>query len=303
MKEKNYKFNNRKLTLSNLGKIFFPVPNYSKQKVLDYYRNISPVMLPHLAHRPLNMQRAPDGLDGDIFYQQAAPDYFPDWIDTITLSRADGSPIRHALCNSSAALLYLANQAVLSFHTWLSKTPDLGYPDKLIFDLDPPPGHNFDLVVQAAVNIKNFLDRISVRCGVMTTGSSGLHLVIPLLPRFSFDQVRDTARKIASCFARKSPLQYTLETLKEKRKGRLYLDYTRNAYGQTTICPYSIRTLPRAPIAVPLDWHELHKPGMDSQKYNLSNISRRLGQKEDPWKHFYKPGEDLMEINKKISVF
>ncbi|MCG9479296.1 MAG: non-homologous end-joining DNA ligase [Actinomycetia bacterium] len=303
MNKRTYKIEGKIIEASHLEKIFYPGQKIRKQDILDYYQKIASIMLPHLKGRPLNMHRAPDGIEGETFYQQDAPDYFPRWIDLIEVTRADGTRLSHAICNSKAALIYLSNQAVLSFHTWLSTAGNIKKPDKMIFDLDPPPEGDFRSVIEGALIIKDSFASMSVHCRVMTTGSKGLHVVIPITPEYSFKEVREVARKIAEILVSKFPGKFTLEPLKKNRQGKLYLDYARNSFGQTTICPYSLRILPTAPIATPLDWEELQKPGIGPQTYNIGNIFRRLGQKQDPWKNIYSHSENLETMKKWLNTY
>jgi bifunctional non-homologous end joining protein LigD len=189
-------------------------------------------------------------------------------------------------------LLYLANQGTLVFHSWLSQKQNVNKPDKLIFDLDPPKNSGFQIVKFAAYKLRDIFTKNKLNPFVMTTGSKGLHVIIPIKPKHDFDKVREFAKKTAEELADKYPDKLTTEVRKEKRKARILLDYLRNAFGQTGVAPYSLRAIKNAPIATPLDWAEL--PSLnDPQKYNISNIFKRLGQKSDPWENIYKKAKDL----------
>ncbi|MFO7928306.1 MAG: non-homologous end-joining DNA ligase [Candidatus Humimicrobiaceae bacterium] len=297
MSKKTYNVNNRKIIISNLDKIFFPEINISKQDIIEYYSKISSIMIPHTRDRLLNMHRAPDGVKGENFYQQEISDYFPKWIARVEVEKREGGKITHALCNNKETLIYLSGQAVITFHTWLSRAQLLEKPDKLIFDLDPPPSKDFNSVVYGALKLKEYFDQKSVKSYIMTTGSKGLHVVVPLKPEKEFSEVRKKAKNIAAKLAEKYPQELTTKQHKDKRGGRLFLDYLRNSYGQTSVSPYSLRIMPRAPIATPLDWDELKNKSLESQTYNIKNIFKRLGQKEDPWKDFFKNQSDIEIFN------
>lgn len=270
------------IKLKHLDKVFFPEADLTKGDVVEYYQRIAPVMLPHLMDRPLNLFRAPDGLNGETFFQQQISDYFPDWINRIAIEKWQDGTTTHVVCDRTATLVYLANQGCITPHTWLSCTSALKYPDRLIFDLDPP-GSEFTPVRDAARLLQEQLAAIGLTPFVQTTGSRGLHVIAPLDTTADFDTARHLAQTLADILAEKHPSSLTTAQYKSQRRGRLYLDTKRNAYGQTAVAPYALRLKPGAPVATPLDWNELEDTELHPQKYNLQNIFRRLGQKNDPW--------------------
>lgn len=287
---------------SNTDKVLFPKPGITKGGLIRYYRHIAPVMLPHLQGRPLTLHRFPDGIDEEGFYQQQAPDYFPDWIATRHAARAgDGAKgtVEHILCNNEATLAYLANQGTITFHAWLASAPKLNTPDKLVFDLDPP-GEDFEPVRQAARWVAALIEQLGLQPFVMTTGSRGLHVVTPLEPDLDFDEVRDLARAMADCLADRHPDELTVAQRKSKRRGRLYLDIMRNAYGQTSVAPYSVRALPGAPVAAPLALDELGDRDLHPQRWRLKNILRRLGQRDDPWQDIHRRAGSARRARRKL---
>ena len=277
------RFGRYSVELSNTDKLLFPDSGISKGDLIDYYRNIAEVMLPHLQDRPLTLQRFPDGIDQQGFYQQESSDYFPDWISTRHTARADdGDAVQHVLCNNQATLVYLANQAVITLHGWLARAPRITRPDRLIFDLDPAD-NDFTAVRRAARQVAELMQALGMSPFVMTTGSRGLHVVAPLRAEADFDSVRSLAQDMAALLAERHADALTVEQRKNKRRGRIYLDVMRNSYGQTAVSPYSVRALPGAPVATPLDLAELGDRRLDPQRWHLKNILRRLGQKDDPW--------------------
>jgi bifunctional non-homologous end joining protein LigD len=269
--------------LSSLEKVLFPDDGITKGDLIEYYRRIAETMLPHLEGRSVSMQRFPDGLEGSGFYQKEIPHYFPDWIDRVSLEvKEEQTEQVQVVCNNEATLVYLANQACLTPHVWLSRVDRLNNPDKLIFDLDPP-ADDFKPVRFAARSLREMLQELELVSYVMTTGSRGLHVIVPLDRQADFDTVRSFARDLVQLLAKRKPEQLTTAVRKEKRDGRLFLDYLRNAYGQTAVPPYAIRAKPGAPVAAPLEWEELGRSELHPQSYTIHNIFRRLGQKPDPW--------------------
>lgn len=268
--------------LSNLDKVFYPEDGITKGDVVEYYRRVAEWMLPHLRDRPLMMQRFPDGIAGKSFYQKEAGAYFPEWIDRVEVDKEGGSVI-HAVCNNTATLVYLANQACITPHVWLSRQDRIHHPDQLIFDLDPPAG-DFESVRFAAKSLATLLAELDLPSFCKTTGSKGLHVAVPLDRKSDFDTVRKLAAEMAGVLARREPQKLTVETHKKKRGARLFLDYLRNSYAQTAVAPYALRPQRHAPVATPIDWAELDDKQLTSTRFHLKNIFQRLGQKQDPWK-------------------
>lgn len=283
MTDKKMKIGSHTIELSHLDKVLFPDDGITKGDLIDYYQRIADIMLPHLANHPLSLQRFPNGIQVEGFYQKEIPDYFPTWIRGVSVEvKEDQTRQAQVVCENVETLVYLANQACITLHPWLSRVDKLNYPDKLIFDLDPPRG-DFETVRFAAGRLRELLQERGLVPFVMTTGSKGLHVVVPLDRSADFDEVRAFVRELADELARREPKRLTTETRKDQRHGRVFLDYLRNAYGQTGVAPYTVRAKPGAPVATPLDWAELADPQLHSQSYTMRNIFHRLGHKADPW--------------------
>jgi len=278
--------------LSHPDKTMYPEAGITKKEVVRYYKRIASVMLYHIKGRPLVMHRFPDGIRGEDFYQKSVPDYFPEWITRKKVDLKGGGSEFLVVVDKAADLVYLANQACLVPHVWLSRQDNPDKPDKLIFDLDPA-GEGFREVTFAALELKKALEGEGLTPFVMTTGSKGLHVTVPIKPDHGFDRVREFAEDVADRLAGKFPDRLTTESRKEKRKGRLLLDYMRNAYGQTSVVPYGLRALPGAPVAAPLNWEELKSAGLNPRSYTMNNIFRRLGRKKDPWKNMFRRSKKL----------
>lgn len=289
------KIEGKEFEVTNKDKVYYPEGAVTKLQVMEYYEKIADNMLPHLQNRPLSMLRYPDGIEGKKFFQKDAPDYFPEWIKTEKIDKKEGGTTNYVICNDKATLVYLAGQASLTPHIWLSRISDLEKPDKIIFDLDPSDD-DFGKVKFAAEKLHDFFaNELEVPVYAMTTGSRGIHVVVPIKPELEFDIVLKLTQAMAEHLSAKFPDKFTTETRKNKRGTKIYLDVMRNARGQTAVAPYSLRAQPHAPIATPITWDELS--GLKSaQKYNLSNIFNRLGQKEDPWKNIYKEAVSVKKL-------
>ncbi len=291
----------RRVGISNPGKVLFPEAGITKGDLVEYYRRVAGTMLPHLAGRAISMHRFPDGIAGKSFFQKDAPDYFPDWIHTEEVPKEGGS-VTHVVCDDAATLVFLANQACITPHVWLSRVDDLDHPDRMIFDLDPAgddPERDRREVRRAARRVRDELEALGLPAFLMTTGSKGFHLVVPLVRRETFDQVRGFAHGLARRLAADDPEHLTVEQRKSKRRGRVFLDYLRNGYAQTTVAPYSVRARPGAPVATPVGWDELD--GLDPQRYTLRNLFRRLAQKDDPWAEIGVHGTDLGPARERLA--
>ncbi|SDG68077.1 non-homologous end-joining DNA ligase [Psychroflexus sediminis] len=264
------------IDISHPDKPIFPDSEINKLDLVRYYEKIADKMLPYLKDRPLTLQRFPDGIDSDGFYQKNSADYFPDFIESISIETKEGRNTQ-VICNDKKTLIYLANQGVITFHIWLSKKEDLHTPDKVIFDLDPPKDA-FEKVKEATQKIGDFLQKEGKNPHVMTTGKSGFHVWYDIRRTKDFDERREEAKSLAKNMKEKHPEILTTATRKDNRDNKVFIDYLRNAYGQTSVCPYSLRPIPSAGVATPLDWEELSKIEKPDQ-YSFSNIFRRLGQK------------------------
>src|SRR5699024_599271 len=281
------------IELQNQDKIFSPDEKITKGDLIDYYSQVSGYLLPFLKDRPLTLRRFPDGINGDGFYQKEVPDYFPDWIKVTEVKKKEGGTTPQVICNNKATLIYLVNQGTLSFHPWLSTADNISNPNKLVFDLDPPED-DFDLVIKGAKALKQLLEeKLDLNTFVMTTGSEGLHVISPIKPTHDFEAVHTFAKKTANLLKKQNADDFTTEMRKEDRNGRLFIDYLRNSYAQTSISPYSARALKGAPVATPLNWDELATKGLTSKSYHIKNIFKRLSQKEDLWTQFSNKAVDI----------
>ncbi|MGE0009827.1 MAG: non-homologous end-joining DNA ligase [Candidatus Babeliales bacterium] len=280
------------ITTTNEDVIWFPKSKITKGDVLNYYEKIAPIMVPHMYGHPVTMLRYVDGIQGEGFYHKDAPTYFPKWIKRCNVAKKEDGTTSYVLCNEPATLVYLAQQACLVPHLWLSKCDKLNSPDLLIFDLDPAK-QPFSFICDVALRLKEILEANNLVPFIKLTGSRGLHVTVPIKRLYTFDFVRDFAKEVGQILVEDDPKNLTMEIRKEKRKGRLFIDINRNGFTATAVAPYAIRAYEKAPVAAPLLWDEVKKKGLTAQKYNISNIFKRLSRIGDPWHDIQKHATKL----------
>ncbi len=271
------------ITITHPDKILFPEAKITKLDLVNYYAKAAQFMLPYAKDRALTMQRYPDGIYGEVFYQKDAPTYFPSWIKRKAIEKKEGGITHYVVANDPATLAYLASQACITPHLWLSKIDKIHYPDRMIFDLDPPD-NNFALTIATALAIRKLLTAIELESFVLTTGSKGLHVVVPLLRLSTNDEVKTFATELASLVVRSNPENITLNMSKQERIKKLFIDVYRNNYGATAVAPFAVRAKPEASVATPLHWHELADKKLTARSYTMNNIFQRIASIEDPWK-------------------
>jgi bifunctional non-homologous end joining protein LigD len=272
--------------LSNTGKVLFPDDGITKGDLVEYYHGIAGRMLPLLRDRPVTMIRYPDGIAAHAILQKNTPDYFPDWVTRAEVSKQGGS-VRHVICDKAVTLAYLANQACIELHVFLSKLAALDRPDQLIFDLDPPGDQHFGEVRRAALLLRELLEgELGLTAFVKTTGGKGVHVHVPLDAVADFDAVRQFGRQVADVLAAREPDLITTEQRKGKRGDLIYADMMRNAYAQTAIAPYAVRGRPGAPVATPLHWEELADDDLSPHQFTITTVPDRVAKlagDADPW--------------------
>lgn len=247
----------RPIRLTNLDKVFWPEPGYTKGDLIRYYDRVAEHLLPYLHERPAHLLRMPDGVGGKAFYQKDLPEHTPDWIETEEIpSGSRGETIRFLIVNDPSALLFAANLGSIDIHPWLSIRGRLDRPDWALFDLDPGGGP-FSEVVRLARAFGKVLRGIGLRPLVKTSGASGLHIQVPLEPIYPYEVVRQFCEAVSTHIAAEHPEIATVERTVSRRRGRVYLDYLQNRRGQTVVPAYAARPVPAASVSAPLDWDEL----------------------------------------------
>jgi bifunctional non-homologous end joining protein LigD len=286
--------------VSSLDRVVFPEAGITKGDVIEYYRQVARWMVPHVLDRPANLQRFPDGVGAAGFFQQGMPDHFPDWIQSVVVAK-EGGEVRHVLLQDAATLVYVANHGTITPHVWPSRADRLDRPDRMIFDIDPP-GDAPEAVRLAAFAVRDLLDELELPAFVMTSGSRGYHVVVPLSRRADFDIVKAFSRDAADLLAARHPEALTTEVRKNRRGGRIFLDVLRNAYAHTSVPPYAVRARAEAPVAAPIGWDELAEEDMHPRRFTVRTILERLRAAGDPWKSIGKRAASLGAARKRLDA-
>jgi bifunctional non-homologous end joining protein LigD len=273
----------RTVRVSHPDKVLFPQANVTKRDLANHYEAVAPAMLPYVRERPLALQAFPNGIEQHGFFMKAVPDYFPDWIDRVTVPKKGGT-VTHALANDAPTVVYLAGQNVITPHTWLSRADEPRKPDRLIIDFDPSPGGRFADVRAAAREAGRRLEDAGLATYAMVTGSRGVHVVAPLRRGPSFTDVHRFARALAEDMVADNPGKLTLEWKKADRGSKIYVDVNRIAYAQHAVAPYGVRARPKAPTAMPIHWEELEDARLKPDRWTVRNAVARLEEAGDPWK-------------------
>lgn len=272
-----------KASVTNPEKIFWPQDGYTKGDLVAYYRAISKWMLPYLKDRPVMLTRWPDGIDGKMFYQKDAPAFAPPWIRTEKIYSEDSQrEISYFILDSEEALAYVANLAAITIHMWSSRIPHLERPDWLLFDIDPK-GSTTRHAVAVAREVANVLREVGLEPCLKTSGQMGLHVVVGLAPKYTYEQAKMFSELVAQVVVNRMPEVATINRNPNTRKGRVYIDYLQLGHGKTIAATYSVRAVPRAPASAPMTWKEL-KPALDPGIYNIKTLPARMSRlKRDPF--------------------
>jgi bifunctional non-homologous end joining protein LigD len=280
-KEKTLEIDGRTLKFTNLNKIFYPDDGYTKRDLLNYYNGVADLILPHLKDRPLSLKRYPNGIRDEYFFQKNVREALAPWLRTEMIdSEHNGKPIKYVFAEDRASLLYLVNLGCIDHNPWMSRSPHLENPDFVLIDLDPQEC-SFDLIVEAALLVKDILDRIGLEGYPKTTGGDGMHVYVPVEPIYTYEETRTLAELIARLATRQKPNLFTAPRAVAKReKGRVYFDYLQNAKSKTIAAPYVLRAYPGAPVATPLEWTEV-RPGLHPLQFTIANARERFAAKGD----------------------
>jgi bifunctional non-homologous end joining protein LigD len=283
--EPEVKKGKRVLKLSNLDKPFWPEEGITKGDLLAYYRDIAPAILPHLKDRPFTMKRYPDGWQGKFFFQKDAPKHMPEWIPTrpFEASTRDKPPQRRVidfpLVNDELALLWVVNMGCIDMNTWYSRVDKPSRPDFVLFDLDPSPDVGFPETIRVALLIKETLDLLQLESHAKTSGSEGIHILVPVARRHTFTETREFSEIIAGAIARAHPGLATTEWVKAKRRGVL-IDTNQNGEGKTIASAYSVRPKAGAPVSTPLRWEEVNE-SLDPAAFTMDAVLERVAREGD----------------------
>ncbi|WP_439555443.1 DNA ligase D [Dyadobacter sp.] len=294
------KVNGQEIKFSNLGKVFWPEEKYTKRDLINYYYQIAPFILPYLENRPLSLNRFPNGINGKSFYQKDVTGKVPDWVETFPYE-TEGEKKNFMLCNNEAALLYTVNLGCIDVNPWNSTTAAPDNPDWCLLDLDPDTTNTFEQVILTAQTIKQLLDSIQVESYCKTSGSTGLHIYIPLAAKYTYDQCQMFAQWVASQVQQELPDFTSIERMTKNRKGKLYIDYLQNRPKATLAAPYSVRPKPGATVSMPLHWDEV-KEGLQLRDFTIKNAVERARSEGDLFKPVLGKGIDLEAVISKIEA-
>jgi bifunctional non-homologous end joining protein LigD len=272
-------------------KVLFPEDGYTKADMIAYYRSVASVMLPHMKEHPLAMLRFNDGVHGERFFHKQAPKYFPDFIERVDVPKQKGKTT-YPVCNNVDALTYIANHNTIEFHVLPVRADDLWHPDRLVFDLDPSVD-DFDRVREAALWLHTLLDGLGLVSFVMTSGSRGLHIWVPLDRKNTVEETAEFASRVAALLVEQHPDELTTEFMKADRGDRIYVDIARNAPAQHAVTPYSLRAKAHAPAAMPISWDEVGDHALTPTRYSLSDVPRIVAERGDAWKGMRRAARSL----------
>lgn len=280
------------VTITHPDRVLYPEQGVTKLDLAKYYEAVADWVLPYVTNRPLTLVRCPSGRAGACFYQKHMKDTLPDGLRSVTIQEKDKAD-EYVVVDDLAGLVSLVQMSVLEIHPWGARADQIEKPDLIVFDLDPGPGVEWDDIVTGARLLRKRLDGAKLNSFVRTSGGKGLHVVVPLKPGGSWEDVKEFARAFAQAVAHDDPRRYIATASKAKRKGKIFVDYLRNSRGATAIASYSTRARAGAPVAMPLDWKELSKVKSGDQ-YTVFNAVRRLGTlRKDPWESFFKLRQSL----------
>ncbi|WP_316783329.1 DNA ligase D [Pedobacter frigiditerrae] len=294
------KVNGHDLKFTNLSKIYWPIEKITKRDLINYYYQVAPYMLPYLKNRPQSLNRHPGGINGPSFYQKDVTGKVPDWMDTYLYHSGDSPEDKHFLLgNNEATLLYMAGLGCIEINPWSSTTKKPDHPTWCIIDLDPDK-NSFEQVIEAAQVTKQILDDMGVPSYCKTSGSTGLHIYIPLGAKYSYEQSKEFARIIVTLVHRELPKYTSLERAVADRKGKMYLDFLQNRSQATIAAPYSVRPKPSATVSMPLAWDEVKK-GLKMKDFTIFNAVERIESLGDIFKPVLEKGIDLKKVIKTIT--
>ena len=280
------------LNVTNLDKVFFPEDGITKGDLIQYYASVAPILLPHLAGRPLSMSRYPDGITGQSFYEKRAPGHQPAWMRlTEVPSDSQGGTIEFMVAESPEALMWFANMGCVEVHPFHSRVGALDNPDYAIFDFDPADGSSWEQVVSGVKLLRIALRQLGLEGFPKLSGSRGLHVYLPLEPVHSHSRVRRFVGEVGNYLAAANPDDLTMEWDKPRRKGKVFIDHNRNAFGQTVASAYSVRPRPGAPLSAPMTWDEIDT--LRNGEVTMLNLWDRLQRYGDLFAPVLKAGQTL----------
>jgi bifunctional non-homologous end joining protein LigD len=281
------------VALTNPDRVLYPDQGITKQDLAAYYEAIAPVMLPHVTGRPLVLVRCPEGQRKECFYQKHWSVGLPETLDTVDIEEGSGAVRPYVVLDDAAGLVSLIQHGVLEIHVWGARADDVDLPDRIVFDLDPGPGVTWRRVIEGARDLKERLEALQLETWLKTSGGKGVHVVLPIARRSTWDDVAAFTRAVAYGMSSDSPKKYIAKASKAARKGLIFVDWMRNTRGATAVAPWSTRARPEAPIAVPVDWDAVDELESGDQ-FRFTNIHELVRKRRrDPWADLSKSRQRL----------
>ncbi len=278
-----------RVTFSNLDKILYPKLKVTKAQFIEYYIKVAPKMLPFLKDRPIVLTRYPEGIDKEGFFAKNAPEGMPDWVKTTKLySESAKHYVNYIICNDLDTLIWFANLAAIEIHMPLSRMDEREKPDFAFFDVDPEPPCTFKEATEIALLLKEKLDKLSLKAYVKTSGKKGIHILVPIIRKYTFQETRGFVHAIGKQLMKESDLVVS-EFSDTKKPGKVFIDYTQNSHGRTMVCPYSLRVSEEATVSTPISWDDLKK-GIKPAELNIHSVPSLL---EEPWKNIFDDRQKL----------
>jgi len=289
-----------KVKITNRNKIYWPKEKITKGMMIDYYQEMAPLILPYLKDRPESLKRSPNGIAAPAFYHKDAGGEAPSFVKTISLfSDSTKKDVDYILCNNKATLAYLNNLGCIELNPWNSTTKALDKPDYMIIDLDPSSKNNFEQVIEAALVVKDLLDKAGATAFCKTSGATGMHIFVPMGKKYLYKEVRDFAEIICTMAHEQLPKFTSVERNLKTRGNKMYLDYLQNSRGQTIAAAYSLRPKEGATVSTPLLWKEV-KSGLHPSMFTIDTIPKRVKKMKDIFSGVLGKGIDLKKCIDKL---
>jgi bifunctional non-homologous end joining protein LigD len=296
MSTRVFDLDGRRLLLNRLDQVLWPEEQLTKADLIDYYLDVADEMLPFLANRPVSLLRAPDSVTGECAYQRTAPPGLPGWFATrrVRTEHAALGYAEYLVGGDRAALVHLVNLGYISWHPWSCTVDAIDRPDQLLFDLDPTE-IAFREVRNAALLLRELLALYKIRAWVKTSGGRGVHVMVPLVPAYSFEQVRTAAETVTRLARTREPSLFTLDMRRARRRGKILIDVHRNHRGATLVSPFSAREYATATVSMPLEWPELER-ALYPEDFHVRNARERLHRLGNPLASFFGHPQSLSPL-------
>jgi bifunctional non-homologous end joining protein LigD len=284
--------------ITHPDKLLFPDDGITKGELAAYYEAVASVMLSHIRRRPITMERYPQGLGAQSFWQKDVSRGFPDWLERVEVPKK-GGVVHHPLVTDTRSLLWTANQNSITLHVWTSRAPELWYPDMCVFDLDPSLDNPAAVRTQALA-LREFLDELGLASWVKTTGSKGFHVVVPLDGKTNMGEAARFVSRAGAIFTNRDPQHLTQEFSKTDRDGRIYVDTGRNGYSATFAAAYTVRARPGAPVSAPCTWEEIERGEVEPRSFTLRNMPARIAAVGDVWNDLHRRPRSIRSAMEKL---